>query len=154
MEQLTDPHAIMKSCSEVILTTGIPFPCAVVRMVVCIDERGCKFQFLHWDSDLTFEIRVPLLPRTPTRQHLHQQAIQQAALLYYLNELLKKYTHNSARMSQWLDLEQASRHVSINRNSYPNWFRSRERPAQTSCDVRASLEITTKRASASPPRRM
>lgn len=149
MEQLTDPHAIMKMFvvrGYIDDWDSISLRRGKNGYMYRRAEDG-KFQFLHWDSDLTFGNSGAAfyqgLPRVNT--YISKQ-YNKRLFFYYLTELLEKYTHNSARMSQWLDLEQqASRHVSINRNSYLNWFRSRERPAQNIMRRESAipLEITT-----------
>ena len=73
MEQLTDPHAIMKMFvvrGYIDDWDSISLRRGKNGYMYRRAEDG-KFQFLHWDSDLTLEIRVPLFTKdshasTPT----------------------------------------------------------------------------------------
>jgi hypothetical protein len=88
-----------------------------------------KFQFLHWDSDLTFgNVGAPFFQGLPKVDTYIRQPYNMRLFQYYLTELLDQYTHESPRMLAWLDAEEAaSSSYNVNRSAYTNWFRSRER---------------------------
>ena len=87
-----------------------------------------KFQFIHWDSDLTFgNSGANFYQGLPGVNTYIRKDYNLRKFNYYMTELLEKYTKDSPRMLAWLDLEEdASRSYSINERTYTNWFNARE----------------------------
>ncbi len=87
-----------------------------------------KFQFIHWDSDLTFgNSGANFYQGLPGVNTYIRKDYNLRLFNYYMTELLEKYTKDSPRMLAWLDLEEsASRNYSINERTYTNWFNARE----------------------------
>lgn len=89
-----------------------------------------KFQFLQWDSDLSFGDpnsgftggRISSWVEKPFNRRLHD---------YYLAEFARKCTSDSLRFRQWLQEEEnASAAYSINTNFYLSWCTNREPAVQ------------------------
>jgi hypothetical protein len=86
-----------------------------------------KFQFLQWDSDLTFGNASAALYSGLARVGPYISKPYNLRLLYgYVAEMLEKYTQNSARMEAWFAAEEsASPSFSINAGRYRTWFSQR-----------------------------
>ena len=87
-----------------------------------------KFQFIHWDSDLTFgNSSANFYQGLPGVNTYIRKDYNLRKFNYYMTELLEKYTKDSPRMLTWLDMEEdASRNYTINERTYTNWFNARE----------------------------
>ena len=130
IEQLADPDAIMKmfvvrgyidDWDSISLRRG-------KNGYMYRRAADGKFQFLHWDSDLTFGTSsAPFYQGLPSVNTYIRKDYNLRLFNYYMTELLEKYTRDSPRMLAWMDLEEdASRHYTINERSYTNWFSQRE----------------------------
>ena len=131
IEQLADPEAIMKmfvvrgyidDWDSISLRRG-------KNGYMYRRATDGKFQFLHWDSDLTFgNVGAPFYQGLPKVDTYIRKPYNMRLFRYYLTELLEHYTHQSPRMLAWLDAEEeASNSFNVSRSTYTNWFRSRER---------------------------
>lgn len=102
-----------------------------------------KFQFLHWDSDLTFgNVGAPFYQGLPKVDTYIRKPYNLRLFNYYLTELLEQYTHESPRMLAWLKAEEeSSNSYTVNRSTYTNWFRSRERYGLNQLRRTADLEL-------------
>ena len=134
MEALTDPHAIMKMFvvrGYIDDWDSISLRRGKNGYFYRRAEDG-KFQFLHWDSDLTFgSSSASFYQGLPGVNTYINRDYNMRLFHYYLTELLEQYTNGSPRMRAWMQQEEeASNQYTINQNTYLNWFRSRERNAQ------------------------
>lgn len=88
------------------------------------------WMLLQWDSDLAFQsdrVNGAVLGSLPRIRNYFDKPYIRRLFNYYLEELLTKYTKDSARMLAWLDAEeQASTAYSTSRTTYLNWFNRRE----------------------------
>ncbi|MFM8471444.1 MAG: lamin tail domain-containing protein [Limisphaerales bacterium] len=99
-----------------------------------------RFQFLHWDSDLGFDVngsfwggRVEFWLNKPWNRRLWAA---------YLVELLEHYTKNSARLDAWFQAEEdASNSFNVDANAYRNFCAAREIKAREALGPNARLEF-------------
>jgi hypothetical protein len=90
------------------------------------------FQFLHWDSDLTFgNSGADFYGNLPKVGTWIRKPLNLRVFYYYLAELVEQHTRDSARTLAWMDAEEAaSASYSINKSKFVNWFNSRNGPAR------------------------
>ncbi|MGI8602423.1 MAG: lamin tail domain-containing protein [Verrucomicrobiales bacterium] len=97
--------------------------------------NGGKFIFLHWDSDLAFgNAAGAFLGNARNVPNVMAKPYVRKKFIYFLNELLDKYTNNgsglSPRFGAWLDAEEASSNsFGINKPFYASWCQNRRQPA-------------------------
>jgi hypothetical protein len=86
------------------------------------------FQFLHWDSDLTFgNPSAALYSGKPGVAPWIIKPYNLRIFYYYLAELIGQFTTGSARLNTWLQLEEdASNAFLIDANRYLNWCATRD----------------------------
>ena len=130
IEQLADPDAIMKmfvvrgyidDWDSISLRRG-------KNGYMYRRATDGKFQFLHWDSDLTFgNSGANFYQGLPGINTYIRKDYNLRLFNYYMTELLENYTKDSPRMLTWLDMEEdASNNYTINERTYTNWFNARE----------------------------
>ena len=160
MEQLTDPHAIMKMFvvrGYIDDWDSISLRRGKNGYMYRRAEDG-KFQFLHWDSDLTFGNSGAAFYQGLPRQHLHQQAIQQAALLLLPHRTAGKIHAQQCENESMARSGTTSQSTCFHQSQQlPELvFALVSAPAQNIMrrEARSPWKSPLKRASASPPRRM
>ncbi len=93
--------------------------------------NGGKFMFLHWDSDLAFQDTGNIVLGTGRNiRNVMDKPYVRKKFIYYLTELVNKYTHNgtalSPRFNAWLDAEEdASTAFTIGKSTYVAWCTNR-----------------------------
>jgi hypothetical protein len=100
-----------------------------------------KFQFLHWDSDLTFgNTSAPMYSGVPRVGNWIAKPYNLRVFCYYLAELLDNYTKDSARLGAWLQAEEdASDSYPINASTYRSWCNNRNTSCRTFLGARYNI---------------
>jgi hypothetical protein len=88
-----------------------------------------RWMLLHWDGDRVFEGNQPIIGGLRGIKTYFEKPFIERTLHYYLNELIRKHTKDSARTKAWMAAEAAATAgtgVTITTSHYENYFRTRE----------------------------
>ena len=129
IERLVDPEAVMKMFAvrgyiddwdSISLTRG-------KNGFLYRRPTDGLFQFLQWDSDLTFgNVSAALYSGMPGVGPYISKPYNLRRFYYYIAEMVEKYTQNSPRLDAWFQAEeQASASFSVGAGQYRNWCNGR-----------------------------
>lgn len=86
-----------------------------------------RWMLIQWDSDLTFgNSNAPFIGNLAGVRNFFFKPYVQQRVNHYLNEMVQKYTANSARLDAWFQCEEdASSSYSSNEPTYNSWNQNR-----------------------------
>jgi hypothetical protein len=93
-----------------------------------------RWLLIHWDGDRVFGGNEPILGNFKGVREYFREPYIRRVFNYYLNELIRKHTKDSARTAAWMEAEEAAigdSGIRITISHYNNWFRSREGAAES-----------------------
>ncbi|MGK0188082.1 MAG: hypothetical protein ACI9R3_003874 [Verrucomicrobiales bacterium] len=93
-----------------------------------------RWMLIHWDGDRVFEGSQPIIGGLRGIKTYFEKPYIERTLHYYLNELIRKHTKDSARTAAWMAAEEASTEgtgIRITTSHYERFFNTRERAVET-----------------------
>lgn len=93
-----------------------------------------RWMLIHWDGDRVFEGNQPIIGNLRGIRTYFGKPYIERTLHYYLNELIRKHTKDSARTAAWMAAEEASTAgtgIQITTSHYERYFNTRERAVES-----------------------